>query len=240
MSGDALTIYRRMLEMKVKPTVQTFGYLAYGYSSLEMYRDITILWGDIKRNTESGILLLSRDLYEFILLNFLRGGYFERVIEVIGFMKENTQQITSQLWRSWSVESRFFFVVVRRSSASLHSPVTILHSLQIAADSRSLTLLNVDFGYTGARRSLHYEKCDGKCIICDSYVRPCTLVMNATTDPFRVDGLSAVECESPMLTTAKSVLSKRKTGMVVRKLLILGVPKRTCVYERKKYGFKKR
>ncbi|KAK0594822.1 hypothetical protein LWI29_000867 [Acer saccharum] len=53
------------------------------------------------------------------------------------------QQITIQLRRSWSVESRFFFVVVRRSSASLqslvsslHSPVTILHSLQIAADPR--------------------------------------------------------------------------------------------------------
>ncbi|KAK0601926.1 hypothetical protein LWI29_028850 [Acer saccharum] len=64
------------------------------------------------------------------------------------------QQITSQLRRSWSVESRLFFVGVRRSSASLHSAVTILHSLQIAADPRSLTLLNVDFGYTGDRRSL--------------------------------------------------------------------------------------
>ncbi|KAK0595068.1 hypothetical protein LWI29_003165 [Acer saccharum] len=53
------------------------------------------------------------------------------------------QQITIQLRRSWSVESCFFFVVVRRSSASLQSPVsslqspvTILHSLQIAADPR--------------------------------------------------------------------------------------------------------
>ena len=53
-------------------------------------------------------------------------------------------------------------------------------------------------------------------------------MMNATTDPFGVDMLSAVEWESLMLTTAKSVLSKRKTGMVVRKLLIWGVPKRTC------------
>ncbi|KAK1564577.1 hypothetical protein Q3G72_006161 [Acer saccharum] len=62
MIGDALTIYRRMLEMKMQPTVQTFGYLASGYSSLEMYCDITILWGDTKRNMETGILMFSRDL----------------------------------------------------------------------------------------------------------------------------------------------------------------------------------
>ncbi|KAK0596381.1 hypothetical protein LWI29_015166 [Acer saccharum] len=61
------------------------------------------------------------------------------------------QQITIQLRRSWSVESRFFFVVVRRSSASLqslvsslHSPVTILHSLQIAADPR-VVMVDVEF-----------------------------------------------------------------------------------------------
>ncbi|KAK1564673.1 hypothetical protein Q3G72_008600 [Acer saccharum] len=89
-----------MLEMKVQPTVQTFGYLAYGYCSLEMYCDITILWGDIKRNTESGILLLSRDLYEFILLNFLRGGYFEKVMEVIGYMKENSMYTDKWMYKS--------------------------------------------------------------------------------------------------------------------------------------------
>ncbi|TXG51251.1 hypothetical protein EZV62_023775 [Acer yangbiense] len=100
MIGDALTIYRRMFEMKVQPTVQTFGYLAYGYSSLEMYRDITILWGDIKRNTESGILLLSKDLYEFILLNFRRGGYFERVMEVIGYTKENSLYTDKWMYKS--------------------------------------------------------------------------------------------------------------------------------------------
>ncbi|KAK2648181.1 hypothetical protein Ddye_015670 [Dipteronia dyeriana] len=100
MIGDALTIYRRMLEMKMQPTVQTFGYLAYGYSSLEMYRDITILWGDIKRNTEAGILLLSRDLYEFILLNFLRGGYFERVMEVIGYMKQKSMYTDKWMYKS--------------------------------------------------------------------------------------------------------------------------------------------
>uniref|UniRef100_A0A5B7AG61 Pentatricopeptide repeat-containing protein n=1 Tax=Davidia involucrata TaxID=16924 RepID=A0A5B7AG61_DAVIN len=89
MIGDALKTYRRMQEMKIQPTVQTFVNLICGYSSLEMYREITILWGDIKRNMEDGNLVVNRDLYEFLLLNFLRGGYFERVMEIIGYMKEH-------------------------------------------------------------------------------------------------------------------------------------------------------
>ncbi|KAL4324568.1 hypothetical protein GQ457_11G031390 [Hibiscus cannabinus] len=88
MMGDALNIYRRMQKMKIQPTEQTFMYLVCGYSSLEMYRDITILWGDMKRIMESRTLTVSSDSYEFLLLNFLRGGYFERVMEVIGYMNK--------------------------------------------------------------------------------------------------------------------------------------------------------
>lgn len=93
MTGDALKTYRKMQETKIRPTVETFFNMVSGYSSLEMYREITILWGDIKRNMESGNLVVNRDLYEFILLNFLRGGYFERVMEVIGYMKEHGMYI---------------------------------------------------------------------------------------------------------------------------------------------------
>ncbi|KAH9670695.1 pentatricopeptide repeat-containing protein [Citrus sinensis] len=100
MIGDALKIYRRMQEMKIRPTVETFYYLVYGYSSLEMYRDITILWGDIKRNIESGVLAVSRDLYETLLLNFLQGGYFERVMEVIGYMKKQNMYVDKLMYKS--------------------------------------------------------------------------------------------------------------------------------------------
>ncbi|XWS71563.1 hypothetical protein CRYUN_Cryun03dG0148500 [Craigia yunnanensis] len=47
--------------------------------------------------------------------------------------------------------------------------------------------------------------------------------MNATTTHFRVGVLSLEEWEYLMHITARSVHSKRKIGMVVRKLLILGV-----------------
>ncbi|KAF7149180.1 hypothetical protein RHSIM_Rhsim03G0030600 [Rhododendron simsii] len=93
MTGDALKTFRKMQEMKIQPSVQTFFIMVSGYSSLEMYREITILWGDFKQNIENGNLVVNRDLYEFIVLNFLRGGYFERVMEVVGHMKEHGMYI---------------------------------------------------------------------------------------------------------------------------------------------------
>ncbi|XVE86289.1 hypothetical protein DITRI_Ditri18aG0023600 [Diplodiscus trichospermus] len=100
MMGDALKIYRRMQEMKIKPTEHTFAYLVCGYSSLEMYRDITILWGDMKRTMENRNLFVSSDFYEFLLLNFLRGGYFERVMEVIGYMKKYNMYIEKSMFKN--------------------------------------------------------------------------------------------------------------------------------------------
>ncbi|XP_021768066.1 pentatricopeptide repeat-containing protein At4g17616-like [Chenopodium quinoa] len=90
MMEDAQTTYRKMQELKIQPTVQTFAHLVQGYLSLEMYREITILWGDIKRFMDHGCSLANRDLYELLLLNFLRGGYFERVMEILHHMKEHS------------------------------------------------------------------------------------------------------------------------------------------------------
>ncbi|KAM1208777.1 hypothetical protein ACFX2J_014395 [Malus domestica] len=100
MIDDALKTYRRLHEMKIQPTEQTFTYLLYGYYSLGMFRAMTILWGDIKRNIESGNLVVSRDLYEYLLLNFIRGGYFERVMEVIDYMKKRGMYTDKWLYRS--------------------------------------------------------------------------------------------------------------------------------------------
>ncbi|KAL9246891.1 hypothetical protein vseg_020372 [Gypsophila vaccaria] len=89
MMEDARNIYRKMQEINIQPTVQTFVYLIQAHSSLEDYREITIIWGDIKRYTARGCSLAHRDLYELVLINFLRGGYFERVMEVLGLMKDH-------------------------------------------------------------------------------------------------------------------------------------------------------
>ncbi|KAK9141666.1 hypothetical protein Syun_011066 [Stephania yunnanensis] len=88
MIDDAVRTYRRMQERKIQPTVETFAYLVNGYSSLGMYREITILWGDIKRIMDTGDLAQNRDLHEVLLWNFIRGGYFERVMEVLEYMKK--------------------------------------------------------------------------------------------------------------------------------------------------------
>ncbi|KAK7386278.1 hypothetical protein VNO78_26400 [Psophocarpus tetragonolobus] len=100
MIEDALQAYIRMVDMKIQPTNQTFAFLMCGYSSLGMYREITILWGDIKRFMRTGNFVVNRDLYELLLLNFLRGGYFERVMEVISHMKDYNMYTDKWMYKS--------------------------------------------------------------------------------------------------------------------------------------------
>lgn len=100
MIDDALKTFNKFQEMKIFPTVQTFFIIVSGYSSLKMYREITILWGDIKRQMENGNLVVNRDLYELLILNFLRGGYFERVLEVIGLLKKSEMYIDKYILKT--------------------------------------------------------------------------------------------------------------------------------------------
>lgn len=86
MMEDALKTYKLMEERNVQPTVLTFSHLVNGYASLKAYRQITILWGVIRKRLEDTVLPADRDLLECLLLNFLRGGYFERVMEIVNFM----------------------------------------------------------------------------------------------------------------------------------------------------------
>ncbi|VFQ63898.1 unnamed protein product [Cuscuta campestris] len=88
MIEDAKRAYKKMQKTKIQPTVTTYANLIRGYFSIGMDREITFLWGDIRRNTEKGLELRDNGLYEMLLLSFLRGGYFERVMEVIGLMME--------------------------------------------------------------------------------------------------------------------------------------------------------
>ncbi|CAN0880266.1 Pentatricopeptide repeat-containing protein At4g17616 [Linum grandiflorum] len=99
MTEDALKTYRKMEGNGIQPTVQTFAHLVHGYSSLGMYRDITIVWGDIKRKVEKGNITLCRDLYECLLLNFLRGGYFERVMEIVHHMRNQGMYADKWMYR---------------------------------------------------------------------------------------------------------------------------------------------
>ncbi|XLR32406.1 hypothetical protein S83_060306 [Arachis hypogaea] len=75
MMEDALKVYRRMVEMNIQPTINTFAYLLCGYSSLGMYCKITILWGEIKRFMKGCGFPANRDLYELLRINFFRDGY---------------------------------------------------------------------------------------------------------------------------------------------------------------------
>lgn len=100
MIEDALQAYKRMQQTGIQPTAQTFANLAFGFYSLQMHRDITILWGDIKRSMQSRSLVLNRDLYEFLLLCFLEGGYFERVMEIVGHMEEQNMYTDKGMYKN--------------------------------------------------------------------------------------------------------------------------------------------
>ncbi|KAK1430451.1 hypothetical protein QVD17_13180 [Tagetes erecta] len=100
MIDDALKTYKTMQRMNIHPNVATYMYMVMGYSSLEMYRDITILWGDIKRSIDDQNLKMSLELYEVLALNFLKGGYFERVMEVIVCMKKDGVYADKWLFKS--------------------------------------------------------------------------------------------------------------------------------------------
>lgn len=100
MLDDTRMAYRKLQALNIQPTVQTFAYMIEGFSSLKMYREITILWGDIKRYMNCGCSLASRDLYELLIMNFLRGGYFERVMEVLNHMKERSMCADSWLYKN--------------------------------------------------------------------------------------------------------------------------------------------
>ncbi|KAL5973767.1 hypothetical protein ACLOJK_030423 [Asimina triloba] len=97
MMEDALKTLQKMREMNLQPLVQTFSNLVNGYSSLHMYREITILWGEIRRRMDDGVLPTNRDLLESLLWNFIRGGYFERVMEIIGYM--NKHRMHADRWK---------------------------------------------------------------------------------------------------------------------------------------------
>ncbi|KAG8386982.1 hypothetical protein BUALT_Bualt03G0205200 [Buddleja alternifolia] len=116
MIGDAIQAYRKMQKMKIQPNVSTFSHLIIGHSSLGMYREITVLWGDIKRSMKNQNTIYNRDLYELLLLNFIRGGYFERVMEVTGFMMENN--IFLDKW-SYKIEFLKFHRDLYRSLTAL-------------------------------------------------------------------------------------------------------------------------
>uniref|UniRef100_A0A3Q2YU62 PHD finger protein 5A n=1 Tax=Hippocampus comes TaxID=109280 RepID=A0A3Q2YU62_HIPCM len=114
------------------------------------------------------------------------------------------------------------------------------------------------------------EKCDGKCVICDSYVRPCTLVRICDECNYGSYQGRCVICGGPGVSDAyyckectiqeKDVSCHtfschlRATGKSTDTLLLsffsqrdgcpkivnLGSSKTDLFYERKKYGFKKR
>lgn len=87
------------------------------------------------------------------------------------------------------------------------------------------------------------EKCDGRCVICDSYVRPCTLVRICDECNYGSYQGRCVICGGVGVSDAYyckecTLLEKDRDGCP--KIVNLGSAKTDLFYERKKYGFKRR
>ncbi|KAG9461534.1 hypothetical protein GDO78_016482, partial [Eleutherodactylus coqui] len=84
---------------------------------------------------------------------------------------------------------------------------------------------------------------DGKCVICDSYVRPCTLVRICDECNYGSYQSYCVICGGPDVSDAYydftfTFCFFQRDGCP--KIVNLGSSKTDLFYERKKYGFKKR
>jgi PHD finger-like domain-containing protein 5A len=87
------------------------------------------------------------------------------------------------------------------------------------------------------------EKCDGKCPICDSYVRPSVLVRICDECNYGSYQGRCVICGGPGISDAyycKGCTNQEKDRDGCPKIVNLGSSKTDLFYERKKYGFKKR
>ncbi|CAG9768018.1 unnamed protein product [Ceutorhynchus assimilis] len=84
------------------------------------------------------------------------------------------------------------------------------------------------------------EKCDGKCVICDSYVRPCTLVRICDECNYGSYQGRCVICGGPGVSDAyycKECTVQEKDRDGCPKIVNLGSSKTDLFYERKKHYY---
>ncbi|KAJ4458173.1 putative Pre-mRNA-splicing factor ini1 [Paratrimastix pyriformis] len=87
------------------------------------------------------------------------------------------------------------------------------------------------------------EKDDGKCPICDSYVRPTTLVRICDECAYGSNAGRCVICGGPGVADAyycKECTLQEKDRDGCPKIVNVGAARTDLFYERKKYGFKKK
>ncbi|CAH9074060.1 unnamed protein product [Cuscuta epithymum] len=107
----------------------------------------------------------------------------------------------------------------------------------------SISVLSTIWKQPGIAIGRLCEKCDGKCVICDSYVRPCTLVRVCDECNYGSFQGRCVICGGLGISDAyycKECTQQEKDRDGCPKIVNLGSAKTDLFYERKKYGFKKR
>ncbi|CAF2284836.1 unnamed protein product [Brassica napus] len=139
------------------------------------------------------------------------------------------------LWRSGNFSSQQSLDLLK-----FHLPLTVSVSLAMAKHHPDLIMCRKQPGIAIGRLC---EKCDGKCVVCDSYVRPCTLVRICDECNYGSFQGRCVICGGVGISDAyycKECTQQEKDRDGCPKIVNLGSAKTDLFYERKKYGFKKR
>jgi pentatricopeptide repeat protein len=104
--NDAQKAFNKMTALGYHPNAQTFHSLIHGYSAAGgQYQEITMLWENMKRMAsavpDSGIkpLKFDQELLDAVLYSFVRGGFFERALEVISMMERQKMVINKFNYR---------------------------------------------------------------------------------------------------------------------------------------------
>ena len=140
--------------------------------------------------------------------------------------------------RSWRVVGSR----LRRRQTPLQRSISIHHQqiIIMAKHHPDLVMCRKQPGIATGRLC---EKCDGKCVICDSFVNPSTIVHICEECNYGSLLGRCVVCGGVGVTDAYYCrecvqLGKDRDGCP--KIVNLGSTKTDLFYERKKYGFKKR
>jgi len=87
------------------------------------------------------------------------------------------------------------------------------------------------------------DKCEGKCVICDSYVRPTVLVRICDECNYGTNHNRCLVCNGPGTSDAyycRECVQQEKDRDGCPKIINLGSVRMDQFYEKKKYGFDKR
>lgn len=98
---DAEKALTKMRSLGHTPNAQTFHSMVTAYAALGgKYIEVTELWGEMKSLASSTPMKFDQELLDSVLYTFVRGGYFNRAIEVVDMMEKGNMFVDKYKYRT--------------------------------------------------------------------------------------------------------------------------------------------